>query len=181
MNDSSDLPDATVTDPRAAARSYPEALVHEAMKGSALSWITVPGSRARPAWHVWHDGAAYVLHARDDRLAQAHEQPVPGLGTASTVAVTVRGHAWGRVVTWSAAVSHPAPGSAAWEAALSLLRGARLNEPDPPGVPERWAQSCQIAVLHPTGELLEAPGSYDESNQAVAAPPSPATTMPTQT
>lgn len=159
---------------------YPGALVHEAMKGSALSWITVPGSRARAAWHVWHDGAAYVVHARDDRLAEALEQPAPGLGDASTVAVTVRGDAWGRVVTWSATVTHPAPDTAQWTAAVTLLRGARLNEPDPTGVPERWARSCQIAVLHPTGELLEAPGSYDESSLAAAVPPSPATTMPTR-
>ena len=172
-------PAATVTGRTSAGPGYPEALVHEAMKGSALSWITVPGSRARAAWHVWHDGSAYVVHARDDRLAEAHEQPVPGLGDASTVAVTARGADWGRVVTWSATVTHPAPGSPEWEAALALLRGVRLNEPDPAGVPARWAHSCQIAVLHPTDELLEAPGGFDESSLAAAAPPSPATTMPT--
>jgi hypothetical protein len=174
-------PTTTIADSASGASGYRDALVHEAMKGSALSWITVPGSRARAAWHVWHDGAAYVVHARDDQLAEAREQPVPGLGDASTVAVTVRGNSWGRVVTWSATVTHPAPGSPQWEMSLALLSGARLNEPEPAGVPESWARSCQIAILQPTGELLEEPGSFDESRLAAAVPRCPATTLPTRT
>lgn len=154
------------------------ALVREAMKGSAVSWITVPGSSPKVAWHVWASDAAYVLHARDDRLAESSEQPVPGLGDASTVTVTARGATWGRVVTWAATVSHLEPGSPQWDTALGLLRGARLNDPDPSSTPQRWAHSAGIAMLHPSGELLEGPGDYDESRQAAVPAPSPATTLP---
>lgn len=154
------------------------ALVNDAMKASAVSWITVPGERPRAVWHVWGDGSAYVLHARDPQAEGTREQSVPGLCDAVQVAVTARGRTGGRVVTWSAVVSHPEPGSAQWETAVALLRTARLNEPDPGTAPQRWAHTAWIAQLRPTGELLERPGSYEESSHAVPLVPAPATTRP---
>jgi hypothetical protein len=151
------------------------ALIEAATKASALVWLTVPGRSARPAWQVWEGAASYVVHARED--VASTEQPVPGLTGAGQVDVSVRGAADGRVVTWRAAVAAPRPGSAEWDAALELLRGKRVNAPDRDGIPQRWAQTCVISVLTPTGELIEQPGSYDRSSGSAPPPPSPATTV----
>jgi hypothetical protein len=150
-------------------------LVDAACKGSSLVWITVGAAPARPAWHEWSDGRSYVVHARDADAAR--EQVVPGLADADQVDVSVRGDKQGRVVTWRARVTHLDPGSAAWEEAVALLRPKRLNETDPDGVAERWAQTCHICALEPTGELVERPGSYDSRAGSAPPPPSPATTV----
>jgi hypothetical protein len=39
-----------------------QALVEEAMKRSAVVWLSYPGGGwPRGVWHVWHDGVAYVV------------------------------------------------------------------------------------------------------------------------
>ena len=56
-------PAATPT-PAVAAPPAPDpqaALLAEAATKSGLLWVDVPGDRAWPAWHVWVDGAAYVV------------------------------------------------------------------------------------------------------------------------
>ncbi|MBV9293062.1 MAG: hypothetical protein JO222_11485, partial [Frankiales bacterium] len=39
------------------------ALIDEATKRIGLVWVrsALPGHRAQPVWHVWQDGAVYVL------------------------------------------------------------------------------------------------------------------------
>lgn len=151
------------------------ALIDAACKVSGLVWIGVAGAPARPAWQEWSDGRSYVVHARD--VTGAREQVVPGLADAEAVDVSVRGDKQGRVVTWRARVTHREPGTAEWDEAVALLRPKRLNETDPDSVAARWAETCLVCVLEPTGELVERPGSYDERSGSAPPPPSPATTV----
>lgn len=167
-----------MTEPAAgteATDSPGAALVDAACKGSGLVWIAVAGHPGRPAWHEWADGRCYVVSSRDP--ADTREQVVPGLPDAAQAEVSVRGDKQGRVVSWRAGVTHLIPDSPEWDAAVALLRPKRLNEPDPDGVAERWAQSCDICVLTSTGELTEQPGSYDPESRSAPPLPSPATTV----
>ncbi len=121
------------------------ALIAEATKRAGLIWITVPGGRARPAWHVWRD-AAYVLTGPG-------EQDVPGLAAASQVSVDVPSKDTGAsLVCWTARVSRVQPGSAEWSAIIGALLAGRLNEPASPAEPspaERWAQHGNVYRLTP--------------------------------
>jgi hypothetical protein len=121
------------------------ALIAEATKRAGLIWITVPGGRARPAWHVWRD-AAYVLTGPG-------EQDVPGLGAAALVTVEVPSKdTGGGLVSWTARVSRVAPGSAAWSAIIGALLAGRLNEPGGTAAPspaERWAEHGNVYCLTP--------------------------------
>ena len=121
------------------------ALIAEATKRAGLIWITVPGGRPRPAWHVWRE-AAYVLTGPG-------EQDVPGLGDAPLVTVSVASKdTGGLLVRWAARVSRVEPGSAEWSAIIGALLAGRLNEPEDPGAPspaERWAQTGTVYCLTP--------------------------------
>lgn len=156
-----------------------EALVDEAMKRSSLVWIALPdGSRPRPAWHVWHGGAAYVL------TGGAGEQPLPGLPEAELVTVVVRSKdKGGRLVSWEASVAEVPAGSEEWDGLAPLLFKERLNAaPQPDEVVEegraytpvpRWARESYLMRLTPTGRYPESPGAY-ESYSAVRPVPNPA-------
>jgi hypothetical protein len=147
------------------------ALVAEACRRSKLVWISVLGRRPAPAWHVWLDGAAYVVHGRA-------EQPLPDLDSGATTAlVTVRSKdKGGRLVTWAAQVTDLAVGSPEWDAAVAALHTERLNARDGEEQPARWARECRITRLQPTGEVREAPGAMPEDSGASPPPPTPATT-----
>ncbi|MBV2353116.1 hypothetical protein KUM39_01865 [Streptomyces sp. J2-1] len=144
------------------------ALIEEAAKKSGLVWVRGSGAdAARPLWHVWHEGAVWVVGDGPG------EQPLTGLADGSTAEVTVRGKdKGGRLVSWPASVSEAAPGSGAWEAAVAELRGKRLNAPDAERMPERWARECRVLRLAPAGSPLPAP-----TGDLAARPlPTPATT-----
>lgn len=143
----------------------PPPLVEAGTRKSGLVWIAVPGHPVRAAWHLWSDGAAYVLHGPD-------EQQMPGLAEADLVAVTVRStDKGGRLVTWEAAVETVPPGSPAWEELTPQLQRARLNSPDGPAAAERWARTCTLSRLTPTGTLLEEPGRHPTGSLAAAPLP----------
>jgi hypothetical protein len=145
-------------------------LVAEATKKSGLVWITVPGRRPVAAWHVWRDDAAYVVTGPG-------EQPVPGLAEASRCDVTVRStDKGGRIVTWRADVSPVLPDSDAWAEVVPAMLAARLNLTDAAGAERRWAQTCTVLRLAPTGELPEAGDSLPIDSLAAPPPPSPART-----
>lgn len=148
------------------------ALIEEAMKKSALVWLTLPGlPQPRAAWHVWHDGAAYILTGGEG------EQPLPGLPEADRVLVTVRSKdSGGRLLSWVAACEQVEPGGARWEEVAPLLAKERLNAPAHEGLLERWAAESYIVRLTPTGEVPEAPGRYDDGYAAVRPVPTPAAT-----
>ena len=102
------------------------ALIAEATKRAGLIWITVPGRRPQPAWHVWRGapgspGAAYLLTGPG-------EQPDPGLATASQVTVTVASKdSGGALARWTAAVTRIDPASAEWAEVLPALLAGRLQ------------------------------------------------------
>lgn len=147
------------------------ALVEEATKRSGLLWLALPDvAYPRAAWHVWHEGAAYVVTG-------GIEQPLPGLPEAERVTVTVRGKdKGGRIVSWIAAVTEVRPGSGEWTAVVPLLAKERLNAPDGGRQAERWAEEAYVLRLAPTGEVVEAPGGMPTGYAAVRPAPSPATT-----
>lgn len=116
-------------------------LVHEATRKSGVVWVQVPGHAPKVVWHVWYDGADYVLHG-------GGEQDVPGLAEATEAAVSVRAKSNGAgIVDWPADVTTVAPDSDAWTTLEPLLRKARLNaEPDPT---ERWRSTSTLTRLSP--------------------------------
>ncbi|GAA2952783.1 hypothetical protein [Streptomyces enissocaesilis] len=119
------------------------ALVEEATKKSGLIWVRGTGP-ARSLWHVWHDGAAYVVGDGPG------EQPLPGLADGESAEVTVRSKdKGGRIVAWTAAVTEHPAGSEAWETAVAELKGKRLNAPDAEQMTERWARECRVLRLEP--------------------------------
>ncbi|MCZ9346914.1 hypothetical protein NGM37_55365, partial [Streptomyces sp. TRM76130] len=125
-----------------------QALVEEATRKSGLIWVAAPGSPARALWHVWHEGAAWVVGDGPG------EQPLPPLADGAAAEVTVRSKdKGGRLVSWTARVVEPAVGSEAWRAAVAELKGKRLNAPDAETMPERWARECRVLRLEPTGAV----------------------------
>lgn len=148
------------------------ALIEEAAKKSGVLWLDLPGSaQPRAAWHVWHDGAAYVLTGGEG------EQPMPGLPESGQVRVTMRSKdKGGRLITWIAAVEPVDPGSPLWDEVTPVLAKARLNAVDGGEQAGRWATESYVMRLVPTGEALEAPGAYRDGDDSVRPAPTPATT-----
>jgi hypothetical protein len=144
-----------------------QALVEEATKKSGLVWVEGPDGPARALWHVWHEGAACVVGDGPG------EQPLPGLADGATAEVTVRSKdKGGRLVSWSAKVVELASGTEAWEATVAELKGKRLNAPDGEAMTERWARTCRVLRLEPTGATTPLP----DDSLAEAPLPTPATT-----
>ncbi|SDT24509.1 hypothetical protein [Actinopolymorpha singaporensis] len=179
------------------------ALVEEACRRSSVLWLDYAGlDRPRPAWHVWSEGAAYVVAenptaaaeqpeeaenprhlARTERTGQPDhpvarpEQALPGLAEVTEATVTCRSKDSGaRLVTWRADVRRLRPGTQEWDDAVLLLRGDRLNATDAADLPARWARTAVIVRLAPSGEVLEEPGRMPGDRAAASPPGSPATT-----
>lgn len=151
-------------------------IIDAATKKSDLVWISVPdqpaasGQQTRPAWHVWHQGAVYLVF-------DGSEQRMPGLADADSVVVTVRSKdKGGTVVSWRGAVELVPPGSPAWQEVTPLLVGKRLNNRDGDAAPDRWARECRVARLVPTGDLLEEPGRVRADSRREVPAPTPAAT-----
>jgi hypothetical protein len=144
------------------------ALVDEATKKSGLIWVrpSGPGRHAQGVWHVWQDGAAWVL-------AGGLEQALPDL--TERAYVTVRSKDKGaRLVTWVAQVTRVEPDSEQWQAVVPALLAKRLNLPDGEEAPRRWARESVLWRLAPTGEVTETPDAPSTTSHAVAPPASPA-------
>src|SRR5437763_1522538 len=147
------------------------AVVEEAAKKSGLVWVrgSGPRLRAQAVWHVWQDGAAYVLTG-------GIEQPAPP-GVEHRAYVTVRSKdKWSRLATFVADVTVVDPGGDEWEAVVPSLLGKRLNLPDGDAAPTRWARECTLFRLRPTGDFIETPDDVSSSSHAVPPPPTPART-----
>ncbi|WP_251020391.1 hypothetical protein [Streptomyces sp. ISL-98] len=146
-----------------------QALVEEATKKSGLIWVQGTGP-ARSLWHVWHDGAAYVVGDGPG------EQPFPGLADGGTAEVTVRSKdKGGRLVAWTATVTEHAAGTEEWEAAVAELKGKRLNAPDAEQMTERWGRECRVLRLEPREVAGQLP---DGSLSATPLPTTATTRMP---
>jgi hypothetical protein len=144
------------------------ALVKEAGSKSGLLWVRPAPDRAWPAWHVWLDGAAYVVSGPG-------EQELPPLDGPVDLVLRSK-DTWARLLTLRATATTVTPEDADWDDVTAALKAARLNAPDPEHLVERWARSNTVTRLAPTGGVLEAPERYDESSGAAAPPPTPATT-----
>ncbi|OAR22407.1 hypothetical protein A8W25_20100 [Streptomyces sp. ERV7] len=128
------------------------ALVEEATKKSGLIWVRGTGTADRALWHVWHEGAAYVVGGGPG------EQPLEGLADGGTAEVTVRSKdKGGRLVAWTAAVSEVAPDGELWAAVAVELKAKRLNAPDGEAVTARWARECRVLCLTPREAHTEMP------------------------
>jgi len=113
-------------------------LVAEATRRSGVVWLSSPVLASALVWHVWHDGAAYVVCGGDE---QALADPGP------TATVLVRGTSGARVVEWAASVTVVEPGSAQWDEVTPLLAAARLNASSTQGLPERWSRTSTVLRL----------------------------------
>ena len=107
--------------PPSAAPDPQEALLAEAATKSGLLWVDVPGDRAWPAWHVWVDGAAYVVSGPG-------EQTLPEL-PESVVLVLRSKDTGGRLLRVAARAERLRPEDPRWEPATTALKAARLNAP----------------------------------------------------
>ena len=149
-------------------------LIHEAASKSGLLWVRVPDGGTHPVWHVWHDDgdergagpAAYVVSGPG-------EQSLPWL--PDEVEIILRSKdTGGRLVTVHATARELTPDDPAWDAAVDVLRPARLNAVGDVG--ERWRRSCTIHVLTPHGRPVESPGTYADRSGATRVTPVAATT-----
>lgn len=147
------------------------ALVEELMRKSGLCWVCFPGrARAHPVWHVWRDGAAYVVSG-------GSEQPLPGIESAGSVTVVVRTKdSRQRLAAWVAHAATVTPEDPDWDDVVGALVGARLNIPDLATAAQRWARECVVTRLTPTGQVDEIPGQMPDGDLATAPLPTPATT-----
>jgi hypothetical protein len=145
------------------------ALIEEAAKKSDLLWLRAPEGHARsqPVWHVWQDGAVYVLSG-------GSEQPVPdGIGDRAIVTLRSKDKR-SRLITFETDVTVVEPGSDTWDAVVPTLRAKRLNLTDAEHAPDRWAAESTVWRLQPTDVLLETPDDPSEASHATPPPPTPA-------
>ncbi len=142
------------------------ALVSEAMTKSALLWVEVPGDRAWPVWHAWADGTAYLVNGPG-------EQHLPWLPDEVTLILRSK-DTGGRLLRVRAKAQVLDERDPRWHVAVDALKAARLNAVD--DVAERWRTQCAVTALTPFGNLVEGPGSYEDSSGAAQPPPSRATT-----
>ena len=147
------------------------ALVEELMKKSGLCWVRLDGdAREHPVWHVWQNGAAYVVSG-------GSEQPLPGVDAATGATVVARTKdSRQRLLAWRAAVSTLTPDDADWDTVVRALVGARLNLRDLHDAAGRWARESVVTRLAPTGEVAERPGEPVRDDLAAPPLPTPATT-----
>jgi hypothetical protein len=117
--------------------------VEESARRAGVVWVDL-GDGPRVVWHLWHDGAVYVV-------CGGQEQNLPLSGTAERAVLVVRGKASAGdpVVTCTASVTRLEPGSADWENVVPLLHEKRLNPPDGEAQPQRWARESTVLRLEP--------------------------------
>lgn len=169
---------ATAAALETAALLETAAALEVAMKGPGVVWLgPVPGqapptgapTTTGPVWHVWSDGAAYLLTGPG-------EQPLPGVLPGRCCQVTVRGSHGGRALSWTAHVDALDPDSAEWAEVASKLAAGRLNGGDPAAVLPTWPGRLRILCLRPTGELITAATGSSEASGAAPPMPTPAST-----
>ncbi|MEV6526828.1 hypothetical protein AB0M43_33345 [Longispora sp. NPDC051575] len=152
-----------MTDPQtgAPADAAPrlDPLIEEAAKKAAIAWLTPGGA----VWCLWIDGALFVVSGPD-------EQAAPGLSGAATATVTLRGDHGGRIVDWTADVSAVTPGTEEWDAVAPQLAAKRLNLSAAEDTVARWASTCVVHKLAPTGALV----ALTDGSGAAEAPATPA-------
>jgi hypothetical protein len=150
-------------------------LIAESMKKAAIVWLSdldgpdaTPDRRPVAAWCTWIAEALYVVSGPG-------EQPAPGLAGATRATVTGRGDNGARIVSWPAEVTRLRPGTEDWDQVVPALAGKRLNLPADEDTPARWATTCAVTRLTPTGDPATDPGAnLPDDSLAAPAPGSPA-------
>ncbi len=149
-----------------------------AMRAAGVVWLSpepsAPGAESvppttGPVWHVWADGACYLLTGPG-------EQPLPGIVAGRQCQVTVRNSAGGRALTWPAFVEEVDPADPTWAAIAPKLAAARLNGGDPVAVVATWPGRLTILGLRPSGPPITPETGMPDDSQAAAPLPTPATT-----
>ncbi|MER7127728.1 hypothetical protein [Streptosporangium saharense] len=114
-------------------------VIEEGARKSGILWLSL--DRQRLAWHVWHDGAIYLVTG-------GGEQDLPRLAGAERVQVTLRSKDNGaRLVVFEAAVE--VVDQAAFPEAVAALAKERLNAPDAANLTARWATDSTVVRLTP--------------------------------
>ena len=118
------------------------ALVEEALRKSSVLWLALPSSAVpRIAWHIWLDGAAYVVH-------EGIEQRLPGLDDLSQVEISVRSKDKGTLLARRIVRVEPVPpDDPGWPAAVAALHAHRQSPPDGSDQPARWAAHSRVTRL----------------------------------
>ncbi|MCU1673790.1 MAG: hypothetical protein JWN77_1903 [Frankiales bacterium] len=115
--------------------------IGELTRRTAVLWLTPEGTdHAFPLWHLWHDGAAYVVGG-------GLEQPLPDCRRGVVRVRTKDGP-----MAWTADVEAVPVGGPRWDEVVPLLHAKRLNAPDGDRQPDRWARESQVLRLVPAGE-----------------------------
>jgi hypothetical protein len=146
-------------------RTAAAALVDEATRRAGLIWVRRhDGDRpARPVWHVWVDGRAYLLGGGiEQRLPAGLDAAEMATETAAAGAAVPRAEVsvaskdkGSLLAVWVADVAVVEAGTEEWDRVVPALRAKRLNSPDGDDAPARWARECTVLRLSPTGEVLE--------------------------
>lgn len=125
-------------------------LVAQGLRKSSVLWLTLPTWPApRIAWHVWHEGAAWLVH-------EGAEQTLPGLDRARTAQVWVRATDGRLLARWPARVESVGPDDPRWPAAAAALNAHRQSPPDGDAQTARWAAQSHLTRLVPLTEPAEA-------------------------
>ncbi|MEV7808258.1 hypothetical protein AB0O28_35450 [Microbispora sp. NPDC088329] len=119
-------------------------VIEEGAKKSNVLWLGLP-SGPRLAWHVWHDGAVYVVTGGE-------EQSLPGLSEVAAgrgeIEVVLRSKDNGAELVRFPAVAEVVDQAAAPEAVAALAK-ERLNARDAAGLTARWAERSTVVRLVP--------------------------------
>lgn len=116
-------------------------LIAEATRRSGVVWVAGPQGAPALLWHLWHDGAMYVVGG-------GPEQPLPvAPGDAARVVVRSKAAQAGVVVEWPAAVDAVVPGTELWDEVVPLLAAERLNAEA--GRSARWVAECVVLRFTP--------------------------------
>jgi hypothetical protein len=146
------------------------ALIAEACTKSNVLWVRTVGSpRHSLAWHVWHEGAAYVVYGVD-------EQMLPLMSGQVEVVVPSK-DSGSRLATFVAQADILPARSPEWEAAADALAAARLNTRDAGTQRDRWASGTLVTRLTPLHMVASGAGDDTSDSGATPAPDDGATTL----
>ena len=141
------------------------AVLDEALKKAALAWVSVDGGPALGLWCMPLEGSLIMVTGPGEQFA-------PGLATATTATVRLRGDTGGLIVVSEMVVTRLLPGSEEWITVAPQLAQKRLNAAGTfDEVVARWVESgCAVVRLTPPADQtpVAAPGLSAESG---AAPP----------